>query len=94
MRLHQPHLRVLRRVQAAVQHPVVEDLHGLLQLLAGVRADRREGAGVCACWFFKGGGVSRWAGQPFAVQERRRSKAAEPSNPPTPPHPLSTRPSH
>lgn len=43
VRLHQPHLRLLRRVQAAVQHPAVAHLHGLLQLPARVGAHRREG---------------------------------------------------
>ena len=38
VREHQPHLRLLRRVQAALQHQAVEDLHGLLQL----PADRRD----------------------------------------------------
>ncbi|CAL9133821.1 unnamed protein product [Musa textilis] len=35
VRLHQPHLRLLRRVQAPVQRPPLEALHRLLQLPAG-----------------------------------------------------------
>jgi len=42
MRLYQPHLRLLRRVQAKVQHQAMEDLHRLLQLLAHRRYHRRE----------------------------------------------------
>mmetsp|Transcript_7290 Transcript_7290/g.21525 ORF Transcript_7290/g.21525 Transcript_7290/m.21525 type:complete len:308 (+) Transcript_7290:380-1303(+) len=42
VRVHQPHLRLLRRVQAAVQHQDVEDLHGLLQLPARGGHRRRE----------------------------------------------------
>lgn len=34
MRLHKPYLRVLRRVQATLQHQAVEDVHGLFQLPA------------------------------------------------------------
>ncbi len=44
VRVHQSHLRVLRRVQAEVQHPALADLHGLLQLPARLGAHRREGA--------------------------------------------------
>lgn len=34
VRVHQPHIRLLRRVQAKIQHQAVEDVYGLLQLLA------------------------------------------------------------
>ncbi|KAJ2112825.1 hypothetical protein GGH17_006433, partial [Coemansia sp. RSA 788] len=40
--VHQPHLRLLRRVQAAVQHQAVEDVHRLLQLPAHCCHYRRE----------------------------------------------------
>jgi hypothetical protein len=44
VRVDQPHIRLLRRVQTAVQHPALEDVHGLLQLPARRGAGRREGA--------------------------------------------------
>lgn len=42
MRLHQPHLRLLRRVQAPVQRPALEDVHRLLQLPPRGRRHRRQ----------------------------------------------------
>lgn len=42
VRLHQPDLRVLRRVQAALQRPPLAPLHRLLQLPAGGGAHRRQ----------------------------------------------------
>jgi len=42
VRLHQPHLRLLRRVQTKIQHQAVEDVYRLLQLPTHCRHHRRE----------------------------------------------------
>lgn len=42
MCLHQPYLRLLRRVQETLQHQAMEDVHRLLQLLAYCCHYRRE----------------------------------------------------
>ena len=42
MRFDQPDLRILRRMQTAIQRPAMENLHRLLQLLAGSGGDRRQ----------------------------------------------------
>ena len=42
MRFNQPHLRLLRRMQATLQHQTVEDVHRLFQLPARGRYRRRK----------------------------------------------------
>lgn len=50
MRVHQPHLRLLRRVQETVQYQAMEDVHRLFQLLA-YRSDHRREDLHNARWF-------------------------------------------
>ena len=42
VRIDQPHLRLLRRMQTPLQHQTMEDIHGLLQLPAHSGHHRRE----------------------------------------------------
>lgn len=53
MCLHQPYLRVLRRVQAQVQRQALESVHRLLQLSPRSGLDRRQDT-VHARWDFPG----------------------------------------